>query len=96
MESSPMTNEPVSQAAVAAAIKRYIADNFFFDIDADDKLDDRSNLFQAGVLDSYGLVELISFLEEQFAAKLQDEDMSSGRLVSVEGMAQLILERALP
>ena len=88
-----MTPRVVDHAAIAAEIKRFVAATFLFDVDSDATLNDDSNLFEAGVIDSYGLLELILHLEPHFGVKLTDEDLTSGKLSSVRGITGVVLER---
>jgi len=78
---------------ISAEIKAYISANFLFDIDADEEVDGNSNLFEFGILDSYGLVEIITFLETRFNAKLEEADLTSGKLISVNGLAEVVFGR---
>jgi acyl carrier protein len=52
-----------------------------------------SNLFELGVLDSYGLIEVILFVEQEFAVKLLEEDMLSPDLSSVGGISRIVANR---
>jgi acyl carrier protein len=56
-------------------------------------IDGGTNLFQAGVLDSFGLIEIISQLEAEFAIKLTDDDMLSPNLVMLDGICAIISSR---
>jgi acyl carrier protein len=38
------------------------------------------------LIDSFGFVELVAFLEAKFDVKLEDEDLVSGDLTSLSGM----------
>jgi acyl carrier protein len=56
-------------------------------------LETSSNLFEAGVVDSYGLVEMVSFIESQFGVSFSDEELLSPSLASVDGIAALLSSR---
>jgi D-alanine--poly(phosphoribitol) ligase subunit 2 len=53
-------------------------------------LETSSNLFEAGVVDSYGLVEMVCFIESQFGVSFSDEELLSPSLASVDGIAGLV------
>ena len=91
-----MTNPADRHAEISAEIKRYIAENFLFDIDTEKDVDENTNLFEAGVLDSYGLLELITLLEGRFDAQLDEADLISGKLISVAGIANVVQSRMKP
>ena len=40
-------------------------------------VDNDTDLFQTGLIDSYGFVELVVFLEREFAIKVTDDDLVS-------------------
>lgn len=63
-------------------VRRFIADNFVMDEDADE-IDRDESLTQSGVLDSMGVLELIMFIEENFGVKVPDEDTLPENLDSV-------------
>lgn len=54
---------------------------------------DTTNLIEAGMIDSFGIVELIGYLESRFDVMLHDEDLMSSELMSVSGMANLVVKR---
>jgi acyl carrier protein len=57
---------------------------------AEEEILPNSNLYEAGILDSFALVETIAFLESEFTIKLSDDELLSPELSSMEGMAQLV------
>lgn len=52
-----------------------------------------TNLFDARIIDSFGFVELVRFLESNFRIKVQDNDLLTGELTSIEKMANLVEQR---
>ena len=48
------------------------------------------SLFDHGVLDSFGLLEFIGFLEETFAFKIPDDDLTPDRFETLEKIRQYI------
>jgi acyl carrier protein len=65
-------------------IRGFLTENFLFEFG--DSVGRDSNLFQLGLIDSFGFVELVAFLEAKFDVKLEDEDLVSGDLTSLSGM----------
>ena len=62
-------------------LRMYIIDNFLF---GDDKgFDDSVSFLESGILDSTGILEVISFLEEQFGIKVKDDELVPENLDSV-------------
>lgn len=73
-------------------IKSYLEDQFMVEFGSDG-IDENSNLFEAEVIDSFGMVEMISFLEKNFQVKFVDEDLMSPMLNSLNGIVQLVQEK---
>jgi acyl carrier protein len=45
--------------------------------------DDDASLFDAGVLDSFGLMEFVAALEKEFGVKVPDEELTPRRFETV-------------
>ncbi|GAB6125995.1 acyl carrier protein [Humidesulfovibrio idahonensis] len=63
-----------------AKIRAFMEETFLFSFG--NGVDDDTNLFQAGIMDSFGYVRLIGFLRSEFGAEYSDEDMLTDILVS--------------
>jgi acyl carrier protein len=61
-------------ADIKHIVKGYIAENLLMGSEAD-TLGDDASLLDSGVLDSTGVVELVSFLEKTFGITVLDEEM---------------------
>ena len=55
-------------------IRDFIRDNFLMGED-DGNLSSNDSLLEKGIIDSVGILELVSFLEETFDIKVQDEEL---------------------
>ena len=70
-------------------VKQYVLDNFIMDAGTQELRDDDS--FMAGhVIDSTGVLELISFLEQTFGIKVEDEEMVPDNLDSLNCIEQYV------
>jgi acyl carrier protein len=58
------------------------------------KIKNDTMLFEEGIFDSMGLLNLISFLEEDFNIKVEDEELNDANFGSVNAIASF-LERKL-
>ena len=74
---------------IVAQVKDYIETRFLIEFGADDIGVD-TDLFDAGVVDSFGMVDVISFVESTFEVALSDDDITSPLLASVAGLAELV------
>ena len=58
---------------IRSRIKEYILKNFVFEENG--HLGDDQSLMKSGVIDSTGILELISFAEEEFGIKFADNEL---------------------
>jgi acyl carrier protein len=81
-------NEPV-----LARVRAFIEENFLFREDMSG-LADSDSLLENGVMDSTGILELVAFLESDFAIQMSDAEIVPENLDSVAAIAAY-LERKL-
>lgn len=53
---------------------------------------DEIDIFEAGLLDSMGLIEMVSAIEEQFKIELSSAHLQDSRFKTIQGIAQIIEE----
>lgn len=70
-------------------IKDFIVAEYLFD-DPDADFDDDESLLDSGIIDSTGVIELISFIEEEFDIEVKDEEMIPDNLDSLNKLASYI------
>ena len=75
--------------SIRARVKNYIVTNFFMGAGTSGFSDDDSFL-EKGIVDSTGILELVSFIEETFAMKVKDEELSPANLDSVNKLVSFI------
>ena len=61
-------------ADIKKQVRNYVVDNFLMGLQAASLRDDTSFL-GAGILDSTGFLELVSFMEATFGIEIRDEEM---------------------
>ena len=59
----------------------------------DAKLDTQENIFDSGVIDSFGFVNLIGFISQAFEIEVDPEDLIEDNFQSLERIAQFILQK---
>lgn len=69
-------------------LRSYIVDNFLFG--DDDGFDDSVSFLDTGIIDSTGILELITFLEEQFPIKVNDDELIPENLDSISKLIDFI------
>lgn len=72
---------------IAQNIKAFIVKEFLHG-DSGQPLD--GNLVHAGIIDSLGILTLINFLEQQFKADIQPEDVVLENFETVEAITHLV------
>ncbi len=65
-------------------ITNFIIDNFLFG--DDEGLKDDVSFLEEGIIDSTGILELITFLEEEFSIEIEDEEMIPENLDSINNL----------
>ena len=65
-------------------IRAFIVENFLFG-DANGLKDD-SSFLEDGIIDSTGVLELVTFLEEKFSITVEDEDLIPENLDSINNV----------
>ena len=75
-------------------IRNFIYDNFLF-ADSNNGLQDDQSFMDTGIIDSTGILELISFVEETFEIQLEDEELIPKNLDSIENLNQFIHKKKM-
>ena len=73
-------------------IRAFIFSNFLFDAQQI-ALDNDTSFLEQGIIDSTGVLELVEWLEETFAMKVDDEELIPENLDSVNRLAQFIARK---
>jgi acyl carrier protein len=83
----------MDSAALTAEIRNFIVENFLFG-DTANPLNDEDSFLENGIIDSTGVLELVSHLEETFKIKVEDEELIPDNLDSIAKVVTY-LERKL-
>lgn len=76
---------------IRAMLRDFIASNFYVPDPA--ALSEDASLLDSGVIDSTGVLELIGFLEETFAIKVEDTEMTPENLDSIERISAFVTRK---
>jgi acyl carrier protein len=76
----------------AAEIKAFIVSNFLFGQEGTGIADDQSFL-ESGVIDSTGLLELVSFVEQQYGIAIGDRELVPENLDSLKNISQFVARK---
>jgi acyl carrier protein len=72
-------------------VRQFVIDNFLFGREG--QLSNADSFLESGIIDSTGVLELISFIEEHFGLKLSENDLTPDNLDSVDKVAGLVARR---
>ena len=70
-------------------VRNFILNNFLIG-KTDDALKDDDSFLEGGIIDSTGVLELVSFIEEEFNISIGDEDLIPENLDSVNNVITYI------
>ncbi len=62
-------------------------------LDPSESIPQDRSLLEAGILDSYGIVDLLTFIEREFGLAIPDGDVTKENMGSIRKMAQYISAR---
>jgi acyl carrier protein len=77
---------------IRTIVHEYIRQDFIYD--ESQKLDDNQSLLGSGVLDSTGILELISYLEDKFTTGFLDTELVADNFDSVNRIAEFLSTRS--
>ena len=81
------------QPDIALDVRRFITENLLFRDDGD-AISDNQSLLEAGIIDSTGVLELVSFLENTFGIEVRDDEMLPENLDSISAIANFVGRKA--
>jgi acyl carrier protein len=72
-------------------IRYFIIENFLFG--KADGLKDETSFLEEGLIDSTGVLELVTFLEEEFNVKVEDDELIPENLDSINNVANYLQKK---
>lgn len=78
--------------AIRERVRGFIGENFY--VPEAEKLPDEASLVERGIVDSTGVLEVIAFVEEAFAVRVEDAEAVPANLDSIGNIAAFV-ERKL-
>ncbi|NQV83561.1 MAG: acyl carrier protein [Rhodospirillales bacterium] len=83
---------PTSELDIRNAMIEYVLANHVSSYDHKSMPLDQS-LVELGVLDSYGVVELVSFIESNWSTTIEDAEITKEKMGSINRMVSLVQEK---
>jgi acyl carrier protein len=81
-----------NDGAVAPKIREYVSRNLLFSDDGFDYGDDESFL-ELGIIDSFGITELLAFVHEEFDVPVLDNELVPDNFDSVSKLTAFIIRK---
>lgn len=72
-------------------IRQFIEDRFLVEFGGE--VTDGSDLFKAGVMDSFGYIQLMAFLEDEFSIDVTDEEILTDVFVSLDAIDAFVARK---
>lgn len=79
----------VSQQAIEQEIRQFVIANFLFGTD-DGRLSSDESFLENGIIDSTGVLELVSFLEQTYQVKVRDDELVPDNLDSLRKVTAFV------
>jgi acyl carrier protein len=77
---------------ISQSIRKFLFENYLFGYEEDEFSND-SSFLDFGVLDSMGILELITFIESEFAIEVSDAEILPENLDSVNRVSRLVYKK---
>ena len=78
-----------NQLETKALLRNFILENYLF-TDDQSQLTDTSSFLESGILDSMGILELVSFLNDDVGIKVNTDEMIPENLDSIDRLVAFI------
>jgi len=79
----------VDQDTIKKDLREFIVDNFMVGSE-NETLNDDDSFMEKGIVDSTGVLELTSFVEEKYEFSIDDEEMLPENLDSIDNLVKFI------
>jgi len=74
---------------IVAVLRNFILENYLFS-DDQSLLNNDDSFLESKIMDSMGVLELVSFLEEQFEVTTEDQEMIPDNLDSIDKLVAFV------
>lgn len=74
---------------IEVVIRQFVSENLLFGRE-ELKLSDEASFLELGIIDSTGVLELVTFLEETYQIKIEDEELIPSNLDSIKSICEFI------
>jgi acyl carrier protein len=86
---------PATETEIRTRLREFLQSSFLY-MRPGFVLHDGDSLMQKGVVDSMGVVEVLSFLQESFGVAVDDEELTEQNLGSVSAIVRFVASKQKP
>ena len=79
----------LDEASITLTIKNFVVSNFLFGRDGN-QLGNEESFIQKGIIDSTGILELSTFVEDTYQIKIPDDELIPDNFDSIQRLVQYI------
>lgn len=76
---------------IGEKVRAFISSNFY--LCEGFQLEDAMSLFEQGIIDSTGVLEVIQFVEREFGVRVEDPEVRPDNLDSIERIARFVARK---
>ncbi len=87
-----MLKENIEPGEITEIVKNFLLDNYLFGYDENDFNED-SSFLEYGVLDSMGIMELLTFIEDRFSIEILDSEVIPENMDSINSVSRMIIRK---
>jgi acyl carrier protein len=91
---SEKENFAVESNALSREIRAFVVETFLLGQD-NGQLANSASLLGERILDSTGILEVVTFLEEKYGVKVEDEEMTADNLDSIDKLVGFVQKKKL-
>ena len=81
--------------SIEQEIRQFIIDNFLFG-EPESQLSNDDSLLDQGIIDSMGVLELVTFLEDKYEIEIPDDELVPANLDSINRLVQFVQRKVRP
>lgn len=82
----------MTEAEVISELRKYITENFLY-ARPDYFVAEEDHLLEKGVVDSMGMVELLTFLQDQFGVEPADDEITEDNFATLQRIAGFVVRK---
>ncbi len=81
----------MTQTEIQAVLQDFIVQQF--PVAAAKQVNRQTSLIQNGIVDSLGVLEIVTFVEQRFGVAMSDDEMVADHFESINALSQLIVQK---